>query len=470
MARPFADFRCAPGREHLGGKDKALRPASRPRCGRPPFFHGMAVLLVFLLFSFPSIPYQCAADAGQSEPRVVILNSYHQGYAWSDRQFAGLLAELHRVYPTLEPSIEHMDTKRFPGEDHMVRLREYLAGKYRGRKIDLLVTMDNPALELALSGFVGSLSGVPTVFEGVNDFRPEMLKGKIEVTGVAEILDAGRTLELALELHPRAGKVLVIHDYTLTGLAVRRELEQMLPAFQGLVEIEFLPPASFQEVVERLNRASPDTIGLINSFTTDRTGQSLPLSESTRLFTSGTDIPVYGVHESRLGHGIVGGILLDGRVHGRRAGQIALRVLAGEPPSRIPVDFTGTSRPMFDFVQLNRFGIPLSALPEESVIINRPESFYEKHPGIVLGVLSVSGALVFMAVLFAMTVARLRRAEAALGKSRARYRELLRNAGSVIRRLRGDGRRSSRRALRSRGVRGVRTRRREARGNPSHGL
>lgn len=463
MARMFADFRCAPERERSRVEDRALRPAFRLARRLPPCFSMMTVPLLVLLLFFSS------PAAVQGEPRVVILNSYHQGYAWSDRQLAGLLAELHRVYPALEPSVEHMDTKRFPGEDHLIRFREYLAGKYRGRKIDLLVTVDNPALELALSGLGGSFPGVPIVFEGVNDFRAEMLKGKNEVTGVAEILDAGRTLELALELHPRAGKVLVIHDYTSTGLAIRRELEQMLPAFQGLAEIEFLPPASFQEVVERLRRASPDTVGLINSFTTDRTGQSLPLSESTRLFTSGTDIPVYGVHESRLGHGIVGGVLLDGRVHGRRAGQIALRVLAGEPPSRIPVDFTGTSRPMFDFAQLNRFGIPLNALPEEAVIINRPESFYEKHPEVVLGVVAVSGTLVFTAVLFAVTFARLRRAEAALGKSRARYRELLRNAGSVIRRLRGGGRRVSRRALRSRGVRSVKKRRRVAGGNPPHG-
>ena len=31
---------------------------------------------------------------------------------------------------------------------------------------------------------------------------------------------------------------------------------------------------------------------------------------------------------------------------------------------------------MFDYKQMQRFGIPLDALPPESTIINRPQNFY----------------------------------------------------------------------------------------------
>ena len=76
---------------------------------------------------------------------------------------------------------------------------------------------------------------------------------------------------------------------------------------------------------------------------------------------------------------------MGGKEQGRRAGDIALRVLAGEDPAKIPVERKSTARPMFDYEQLARFGIPLGALPEGSLIINRPESLYHKHRALFWG-------------------------------------------------------------------------------------
>ena len=85
------------------------------------------------------------------------------------------------------------------------------------------------------------------------------------------------------------------------------------------------------------------------------------------MLTAQARVPVYAMHETRLGHGIVGGMLLGGAEHGRRAAALALRVLAGEDPASIPVETHTTSRPMFDYVQLERFEIPLLRLPAGSV-------------------------------------------------------------------------------------------------------
>ncbi|MFP4348496.1 MAG: ATP-binding protein [Thermodesulfobacteriota bacterium] len=54
-------------------------------------------------------------------PTILILNSYHQGYVWSDNEIAGIRTRLQEAYPELEPPIEHMDAKRFPGPDQIRR-------------------------------------------------------------------------------------------------------------------------------------------------------------------------------------------------------------------------------------------------------------------------------------------------------------------------------------------------------------
>ncbi|MEI2780988.1 MAG: ABC transporter substrate binding protein [Candidatus Competibacter sp.] len=313
-----------------------------------------------------------------SPPTVVILNSYHPGEAWTDNELAGLIPTLRRADPDLVPVIEYLDAKRFPGPDYLALLKEHLVRKYQGRRVDLLIVLDNPALDLVLKYRGDLFPGVPVVFAGINGFRPEWLQDRERMTGVAETQDMAGTLELALRLHPRTKNVLVVHDYTASGLAVRREVDAILPAFRDRVNVTFSPDVPFAELEQQLKSLPPDTVILLPTYVTDRDGQVFSREESTRRIADASPAPVYAMHETRLGHGIVGGLLLAGKEHGAQAGELALRVLAGEDPAQIPVE-NSHSRPQFDDVQLRRFRIDPGALPAGSTVINRPVSFYAQH-------------------------------------------------------------------------------------------
>ena len=54
-----------------------------------------------------------------------------------------------------------------------------------------------------------------------------------------------------LALHPETKEVLVIHDYTATGLATRREMDALLPDFQSRVHIKFTPPGSRERLITK---------------------------------------------------------------------------------------------------------------------------------------------------------------------------------------------------------------------------
>jgi hypothetical protein len=49
-----------------------------------------------------------------AKPSVVILDSYRQGYEWSDGELAGLFGALRDRYSDLGPSIEYLDSHHFP--------------------------------------------------------------------------------------------------------------------------------------------------------------------------------------------------------------------------------------------------------------------------------------------------------------------------------------------------------------------
>jgi hypothetical protein len=88
-------------------------------------FGGLAALLCLVL-----------ARAEERMPRVLILNSYHPGYGWSDGEMLGVMKALHRPYPTLLPSIEYLDTRRFPLAEREPSLIRALEEKYSGQNFD----------------------------------------------------------------------------------------------------------------------------------------------------------------------------------------------------------------------------------------------------------------------------------------------------------------------------------------------
>jgi PAS domain S-box-containing protein len=398
-------------------------------------YRGYGITISILWFALGALPLSLllvSPVVSHGLPKVLILDSYHHGYNWSEKEISGFLGRMREVYPLLDPPVEHLDEKRHPGEDNLVSVKNLLKEKYSGQKIDLLVAFDNPALELLIRYGNELFPGTPIVFGGINDFSPAMLQGHREVTGVAEKMDDEATVNMALKLHPNTKEVLVIHDYTNSGLAVRKEFEEILPQFSNRVRFRFLPPTTFEEAVKEISSLLPDSLGIILTYTTDRLGRSVSLTESTRMFGSSSLAPIYSMHETRLGHGIVGGQLIGGIEHGRKVADIALKVLAGEKPESVPVDMSGGSRPMFDHAQMERFGIPLNALPLGSTVINKPDSFYERYRTLTISTIIVVVTLSLLVIGLAASLHRLRRTQTDLQKSEEQYRHFVETANEGV--------------------------------------
>ncbi|MBU1966121.1 MAG: PAS domain S-box protein, partial [Proteobacteria bacterium] len=239
----------------------------------------------------------------------------------------------------------------------------------------MVIAMDNPALEFAIDNQAELFGNAPIVFCGINNYTPSLLKGRSEVTGIVEAVDLAGTIEVMLRLHATTQEIFSPHDYTVSGLALRKELEALIPRFGAKVRFRFTDPLTMEELLKELERLPGDSLVLPISFITDKSGRTFGMTEAARLFSEHSPVPLYSIYEQRLGFGIVGGKLLSARIHGTNAARIALRVLAGEKASAIPVVFESDSQFMFDYTVMKRFGIPLSALLENSTMINKPVSF-----------------------------------------------------------------------------------------------
>jgi signal transduction histidine kinase len=108
--------------------------------------------------------------------------------------------------------------------------------------------------------------------------------------------------------------------------------------------------------------------------------------------------PIFSYDESFFGSAIVGGPLLLVADSSRQTAAVAIRILGGEKPGEIrtpPVQFAS---PVFDWREMQRWGISESRLPPGSEIMFRNPTAWEQYRAYILAVIAailIQSALIF---------------------------------------------------------------------------
>ena len=111
-------------------------------------------ILLWLVCQTFLLPGPAFPSPSQTPPRILIINSYSFGYDWSDQEMTALRERLLAEFPSADLLVEYLDTKNFHRKRHFPYLAELLENKYAGTDLDLVITLDNSALDFAL-GAVG---------------------------------------------------------------------------------------------------------------------------------------------------------------------------------------------------------------------------------------------------------------------------------------------------------------------------
>lgn len=134
-------------------------------------------------------PFVNKSDAGK--PGMVVLNSYHPGYSWSDAEQEGILQALQSRPEVGWVAVDYLDSKHHAFSDYLDAYKRLMAFKYRKNPPAVVIVLDDPALEFVVQYAKDIFPGAAIVFCGINDFKPGMLKGLKNITGVAQNMDPG---------------------------------------------------------------------------------------------------------------------------------------------------------------------------------------------------------------------------------------------------------------------------------------
>lgn len=363
------------------------------------------------------------AHADASRKAVLYLNSYHNGYSWSDDILAGIRKVLEASGRALVFQVEYMDSKKFLYKETEQTLYRLYRDKFRDTRFDLIIASDNAAMDF-LTRFRDELfPGVPVVFCGLNDVKPESLRGR-NMTGVIEDYDVAANIELALRFNPQLRRMVIIGDDSVTGAAIRNQVMAQVAPLRDRIEVEEWTDYRLDQMLAWVREQPADTFFYFVPIYRDIGGLFYTAEELLQKVRANSRAPLYSNWEFLLDHGIVGGKLISGVRHGEMAAELALRVLDGEKADAIPIIERADEEYMFDNKELTRLFISRSMLPPGSVVINEPSRFYELNKQVFWTIIISLVILSLTLVLLVMNILDKRRVEGKIKDQLSYLRQL----------------------------------------------
>ncbi len=393
--------------------------------------HLHCLIVLYILTCLTSINLYSENTPVGERQKVLLLNSYHKGYLWTDEvtrgveeTFAGKEIDLH---------IEFMDTKRQFDPVYLDLLGQLLSRKHDRFNYDVVITSDNNAYDFFMDRGRQIFKNTPLVFCGLNYLMKDELRDVTGITGVNEKANISGNLELIKQLHPECNRIVIITDNTTTGKKVQDEVikqenrrESYDPEFQMVFDM------SSNELIQYISTLDDKTIVYFTLFARDRDGIFFEYDQATEMISRNSAVPVYGTWNFQMNHGIIGGYLTDGYAQGRVASEKSLEILSGKSVDVIPITYETPSSLRFDYRQLERFGISIDKLPPQSLILNQPVTFFYQYKSLIFIILGLFFFLLLAFLGVAYGFIRSKKAETQIRQSEENLRTTLYSIGDAV--------------------------------------
>jgi ABC-type uncharacterized transport system substrate-binding protein len=258
--------------------------------------------------------------------------------------------------------IESLDIGRFGSAEYEQVLLRYFRDKYRSKPIGVIVPVGTLALEFVMRLRKELWSAVPVAFAAVDAESLAGLSLPPGITGNIMDLRLRDAVNAAKVMVPGLARIAIVGD-PLERQALRRHFARELPQVAASTEIIDLTGLPMTQIRQRVATLPPDAAILYVGIQVDGAGKSYTPRDALVPIAEVANRPIVVTDESQFGYGATGGVVTSFNLVGKASGRLVLRILNGESAAKIPIAGDGSTRPIFDWRQLQRFGISEAALP-----------------------------------------------------------------------------------------------------------
>ena len=334
----------------------------------------IAVLAVTLLLGT-----QDQSQAADPEPkRVMMLHSFGLRFRpWTDYSEA-LRAELSR-----RASIEFQDhsllNARRRSDKSDAPFVEYLRTLNIDQPPDLIIAIGAPAANFVQAHRKDLFPTTPMLYTLVERRRVDFDKLTKYDTVVAITNDDPVFFENILHVLPQTTTIAIVVGASPSETWWRNEVAKSTAWFADRVRFRWYNELSFEEMLkDAANLPSHSAVFWIG-LNVDAAGVAHEGNSAFSRFYRAANAPIFFHDETFFGEGIVGGPMQVVARQSKQAAEVALRILDGENVADINPTFVQLAAPMFDWRQMQRWGIAESNLPPGSTVYFREPTVWERY-------------------------------------------------------------------------------------------
>ena len=331
-----------------------------------------------------------------AEKQILIINSYHRGFQWSDDVLKGIEEVLYDS-TNITTNILYMDSKRINSEAYYDKLRELYKLQLKNHTYDLILCVDKFAYDFVLKYYDELFTTEPILFSGIEQFSlPQVQKQGLEdrVYGILEKRAISDTIPLISKIIPDLKKLIIINDASANGDDSEPFIQEAMQSNDKKFEIEYIRKSTLSELEERFSKPNKEEAVFFIRFYNDKDGNFYKNSQIASMIEKSA-LPIFITDTLFIGKGAFGGKLVPIKNLGNATGRLALDVLAGKIKP-LHVKTAEEFQYQFDIQKIKQFELYPNIAIQNYELINVPLTFFDKHRTFIDFVFIISPLLVFL--------------------------------------------------------------------------
>lgn len=231
-----------------------------------------------------------------------------------------------------------------------------IARKFIGDRPDVLVGIATPTAQALVAG----TKQLPVVFTAVTDpvgaqLTPSWEASGTNVTGVSDVLELEKQVELIKEILPEAKKVGIVYNPgEANSVAVVEALKKILPE-HGLSLVEAAAPRTVD-----VRNAALSLAGKVDLIYTNTDNNVVSAYEALAKVGNETKTPLIASDTDSVKRGAIAAMGVDYRDLGRQTGRVVVRILNGEKAGDIAPETSDNLQLFINVTAAEKQGVRLS--------------------------------------------------------------------------------------------------------------
>ena len=327
---------------------------------------------------------------------ILIINSYHKGYEWSDSVVRGLEKTLN-TRKNIDINILYMDSKRVTSNEYYENLKNLYKVQLENRNYDLVVAIDRFAYDFVLNYYDEFFTNEQILAVGIENYnKSNTLKYKLEdrVSVLLEKRDLKSNVSLIQKIIPSIKNIYIVNDKSLNAEHTEPLIKELFKESAFYNKLIYLREDNLKSLEKRFDKFHEDSAILFVRFYKNSDGK-LNKNKEIEEFIKNSKVPVFITDSIFNKKGAVGGNIVDLEDFGKNSGVMVLDILkTNETKIKTYEDLYY----VFDALKLDQFTLPINHLNHEYKIVNKRMTFYDKNRGFINFVFTISPILILLII------------------------------------------------------------------------